>query len=238
MTQPRRSISSQLSERGRRILAAAIVVTVAACASEVIPDTATMPFGALNTNGDIDLRSLDIAAYDFAHPIKGDPAQAAEAIAAVDYMGGQVEHLATLGHHAVYLPRPDAPIARSSATVRRHQPGGTIPGGGGHDVGGCSSLSGAGSECGAAAARRADPHRTSKRSGGSSQRRSLDNGGHRRDARGRCSRIRVLLPHEDHEIARTCPSADVKPEHRSFSHREDRTMLRLNRPGFVEGCLV
>jgi hypothetical protein len=90
MTQPRRSISSQLSERGRRILAAAIVVTVAACASEVIPDTATMPFGALNTNGDIDLRSLDIAAYDFAHPIKGDPAQTAEAIAAVDYMGGKL----------------------------------------------------------------------------------------------------------------------------------------------------
>jgi hypothetical protein len=90
MTQPRRSISFQLSERGRRILAAAIVVTVAACASEVIPDTATMPSGAPNTNGDIELRSLDIAAYDFAHPIKGDPAQAAEAIAAVDYMGGKL----------------------------------------------------------------------------------------------------------------------------------------------------
>jgi hypothetical protein len=81
-------MSSQLSERGRRVFAAAIILTVAACASEVIPDSATMPFGALNTNGGIDLRSLDIAAYDFAHPIKGDPAQTAEAIAAVDYMGG------------------------------------------------------------------------------------------------------------------------------------------------------
>ncbi len=73
-----------------QILAVAIVVMVAACASETLPDTATMPYGALNTNGDIDIRSLNVAAYDFAYPIKDDPAEAAEAIAAVDYMGGKL----------------------------------------------------------------------------------------------------------------------------------------------------
>lgn len=65
-------------------------MTVAACASQTLPDTATMPNGALNTNGDIDLRSLDVARYDFAHAIKGDPARAADAIAALDYMGGKL----------------------------------------------------------------------------------------------------------------------------------------------------
>jgi len=90
MSRPKRSPSSGLLGCGRHILAVAIVLTVAACASETLPDTATMPYGALNTNGDIDIRSLDVAAYDFAHRIKGDPAQAAEAIAALDYMGGKL----------------------------------------------------------------------------------------------------------------------------------------------------
>jgi hypothetical protein len=74
----------------RHILAVAIVIGLAACASGSLPDTATMPYGALNTNGDIDVRSLDVAAYDFSYPIKNDPAKAAEAIAAVDYMGGKL----------------------------------------------------------------------------------------------------------------------------------------------------
>jgi hypothetical protein len=90
MSQPMRSLLSGLFGAGGHLLAVAAVVTVAACASETLPDTATMPNGALNTNGDIDIRSLDIAAYDFSHPIKGDPAQAADAIAALDYMGGKL----------------------------------------------------------------------------------------------------------------------------------------------------
>jgi hypothetical protein len=90
MPRLKRSPSFGLLGCGRHILALAIVVTVTACASETLPDTATMPFGALNTNGDIDVRSLDVAAYDFAHRIKGDPAQAADAIAALDYMGGKL----------------------------------------------------------------------------------------------------------------------------------------------------
>jgi hypothetical protein len=90
MSKPMRSPLSGLFGFGRHLLAVAVVVTAAACASDTLPDTATMPDGALNTNGDIDIRSLDIAAYDFAHPIKGDPAQAADAIAALDYMGGKL----------------------------------------------------------------------------------------------------------------------------------------------------
>jgi hypothetical protein len=57
-----------------------------------LPSTAVMPAGALNTNGDIDVRSLDVAAYGFGHydELKGDPALAASTVAALDYMGGQL----------------------------------------------------------------------------------------------------------------------------------------------------
>ena len=48
-----------------------------------------MPPGALGTNGNIDVRSLDIAAYSFGHVIR-NPAEAADAIAALDYMGGEL----------------------------------------------------------------------------------------------------------------------------------------------------
>jgi hypothetical protein len=47
-----------------------------------------MPPGALGTNGDIDTRALDIAAFDFGTTMRNDPARAADAIAALDYMGG------------------------------------------------------------------------------------------------------------------------------------------------------
>ncbi|MCB8876645.1 hypothetical protein [Acidisoma silvae] len=54
------------------------------------PDTAVMPPGALGTNGDIDTRALDIASFDFTRAIIGNPAKAATAIAALDYMGGEL----------------------------------------------------------------------------------------------------------------------------------------------------
>ena len=69
MFRPMRLPPSGLFGFGRHFLAVALVVTMAACASEILPDTATMPNGALNTNGVIDLRSLDVAADDFAHAI-------------------------------------------------------------------------------------------------------------------------------------------------------------------------
>jgi hypothetical protein len=49
-----------------------------------------MPPGALGTNGDIDVRSLDIAAYSFGQVMRNNPAEATDAIAALDYMGGQL----------------------------------------------------------------------------------------------------------------------------------------------------
>ncbi len=57
-----------------------------------LPSTAVMPAGALNTNGDIDVRSLDLAAYGFGHyrEMQGNPAMAADTVAALDYMGGQL----------------------------------------------------------------------------------------------------------------------------------------------------
>jgi hypothetical protein len=64
------------------------------CSDEAyrLPSTAVMPAGALSTNGDIDVRSLDVAAYGFGHynDLKGNPALAANTVAALDYMGGQL----------------------------------------------------------------------------------------------------------------------------------------------------
>ena len=73
---------------------AAALAMLAGCSDDVyrLPSTAMMPAGALNTNGDIDIRSLDVAAYGFGHydEMKGDPALAANTVAALDYMGGQL----------------------------------------------------------------------------------------------------------------------------------------------------
>ena len=76
------------------LVSAAALVMLAGCSNDVyrLPSTAVMPAGALNTNGDIDVRSLDIAAYGFGHydEMKGNPAMAASTVAALDYMGGQL----------------------------------------------------------------------------------------------------------------------------------------------------
>ena len=75
----------------RVILLAATLGGLAACSAiDPLPSTAVMPPGALNTNGDIDTRALDVAAYSFAYAIRNKPADAAEAIAALDYMGGKL----------------------------------------------------------------------------------------------------------------------------------------------------
>jgi hypothetical protein len=76
--------------RFRLLLSAATLMALASCGYATrLPNTATMPPGALSTNGDIDIRSLDIAAYDFGRHIT-DPARAADGIAALDYMGGKL----------------------------------------------------------------------------------------------------------------------------------------------------
>ena len=75
----------------RPIVLALSVAGLAACAHvEAPPSTAVMPPGALGTNGNIDVRSLDIAAYSFGRAMRNNPAEAADAIAALDYMGGQL----------------------------------------------------------------------------------------------------------------------------------------------------
>jgi hypothetical protein len=75
----------------RLILAAASLAGLAACAYvDPAPSTAVMPPGALNTNGDIDVRSLDVAAFSFGHVMRNNPAEAADAIAALDYLGGEL----------------------------------------------------------------------------------------------------------------------------------------------------
>ena len=73
-----------------RPLLITLLVSLAACSAEdPAPSTAVMPPGALGTNGDLDVRSLDIAAYSFGHVLR-NPAEAADAIAALDYMGGEL----------------------------------------------------------------------------------------------------------------------------------------------------
>jgi hypothetical protein len=76
------------------LLGAAALVMLGGCSEDAyrLPSTAIMPAGALNTNGDIDVRSLDVAAYGFGHydEMKGNPALAASTVAALDYMGGQL----------------------------------------------------------------------------------------------------------------------------------------------------
>jgi hypothetical protein len=54
------------------------------------PDTAQLPPGAFHTNGDQDVAALDAAALGFAHAITGNPGRAAYAIAALDYLGGEL----------------------------------------------------------------------------------------------------------------------------------------------------
>lgn len=73
---------------------AAAISLLAACSQSAyrLPSTAVMPPGALHTNGDPDVRALNIAAYGFAHyrEMNANPAMATETIAALDYMGGQL----------------------------------------------------------------------------------------------------------------------------------------------------
>ncbi len=76
--------------RFRIFLLAAIFSGLAGCSTINIPSTAVMPDGALGSNGDPDVRSLQVASVDFSHAIVNDPAEAANAIAALDYMGGKL----------------------------------------------------------------------------------------------------------------------------------------------------
>ena len=77
--------------RFRIIMIGACLAGLASCAGvDPAPSTAIMPPGSLGTNGDLDVRSLDVAAYDFGQVMRNNPAEAAEAIAALDYMGGKL----------------------------------------------------------------------------------------------------------------------------------------------------
>lgn len=80
----------------RSVLITAVTATLllGGCAPSVyrLPSTAVMPPAALQTNGDVDVRALDIAAYGFGHwrEMVGNPALAAETVAALDYMAGRL----------------------------------------------------------------------------------------------------------------------------------------------------
>jgi hypothetical protein len=75
----------------RLTLPASALAGLVACAHIAPPpSTAVMPPGALGTNGDIDVRSLNVAAYSFGHTIRNNPTEAANAVAALDYMGGEL----------------------------------------------------------------------------------------------------------------------------------------------------
>jgi hypothetical protein len=88
------SLGIKTMKRLAVLVGAAAIAMLAGCSADVyrLPSTAVMPAGALNTNGDIDVRSLDVASYGFGHSdeMKGNPALAASTVAALDYMGGQL----------------------------------------------------------------------------------------------------------------------------------------------------
>jgi len=80
----------------RSVLMAGLVLPLllSACAESAyrLPSTAVLAPAALQTNGDVDMRALNIAAYGFSHwrAMVGDPALAAETVACLDYLGGQL----------------------------------------------------------------------------------------------------------------------------------------------------
>jgi hypothetical protein len=68
-----------------------VAALLGACAAgDALPSTAVLQPAALQTNGDVDVRALNITAYGFAHyqELQADPATAAETVAALDYLGG------------------------------------------------------------------------------------------------------------------------------------------------------
>lgn len=74
-----------------RLLAAALLL--AGCAAPgPPPDTAQLPPGAMGAGNDPDVQAIDLAAYAFADPARtyGKPEQAARAVAAVEYLGGEL----------------------------------------------------------------------------------------------------------------------------------------------------
>lgn len=75
----------------RLMAAASLLLGLAGCLHyEAPPDTAQLPPGAFGTNGDQDVAALDAAALGFAHAIIGNPAKAAYSVAALDYLGGEL----------------------------------------------------------------------------------------------------------------------------------------------------
>lgn len=75
----------------RSALAAASLFGLAGCLHyDAPPDTAALPAGAFHSNGDQDVAALDAAAIGFEHAIIGNPGKAAYAIAALDYLGGEL----------------------------------------------------------------------------------------------------------------------------------------------------
>jgi hypothetical protein len=89
-----RNLGNMTMRRIATLFGAAALALTAGCAEDLyrLPNTAVMPPGALNTNGDIDVRSLDVAAYGFGHykEMRSNHALAASSVAALDYMGGQL----------------------------------------------------------------------------------------------------------------------------------------------------
>jgi hypothetical protein len=71
--------------------AALLCLTIAACAIQPPPDTASLPFGAFGTL-DNDMAAANLASSAFASParVRNDPVDAARAAAAVDYLAGEL----------------------------------------------------------------------------------------------------------------------------------------------------
>ena len=130
---------TKIMRRIALLVGAAALALVAGCSDDVyrLPSTAVMPAGALNTNGDIDVRSLDIASYGFGHydEIEGQPSHGGEHRRGAGLYGRPAEHLAALGRHAGALPPPDAAVAGHRARRIGDQPDRAVAGRGQHHAG-------------------------------------------------------------------------------------------------------
>lgn len=81
-----------LSSRSVRLCLVLASLLPAACAVTPPPDTAIPPPNAWGLNADPDVTAINVAAWAFADPARtrGRPIDAARAVAAVDYMGGEL----------------------------------------------------------------------------------------------------------------------------------------------------
>lgn len=91
---PAPTLSNRAPQRRSHVPSALILcLAVAGCGLQVpLPDTASAPPGAFGSNGDSDIAAVNLASWAFssARNLHNRPIEAARAVAAVDYLAGDL----------------------------------------------------------------------------------------------------------------------------------------------------